>query len=241
MNKGNKYGNRLKMYREHAHLTQKQLADKLQVDHSVISNWERGTNKYGIEMIMPLSKALEVSPSDLLGFYTDYSLNPDEEKLIKIYRELDEPGNNLLLNTAETFLAYKESLTKVADKVKNFLSHPVFLMPASAGTGTFLDSDQYELVDFPEDSVPRDSNFAVRVSGNSMEPQYPDKSIVFVKKVKTLEPGEIGIFILNGEGFLKVLGESNNLVSLNPDYKDIQISQYDNCKIVGKVVGTYNE
>ncbi len=235
------YGERLKMYRKHANLTQKELAEKLGIDHTAISNWERDIYKYDIEMLIPLSNALGVSVTDLLGFYTDYSLSPDEEQLIKIYRALEEADKETLMKLGQALKVLKNSIKTTTDKVKTFISHPVFLMPASAGTGQFLDSDEYELIDFPEDSVPRDSNFAVRVSGNSMEPDYPDKSIVFIKQVKTLEPGEVGIFIVNNEGFLKKLGDSNNLISINPNYKDIEIKQFDDCRIVGKVVGTYNE
>ena len=237
---GNKYGDRLKMYRSHAGLTQKELADKIGVDHSVVSNWERGINKYDIEMLMPISEALDVSVNDLLGFYTDYSLNPEEEKLLKMFRELEEPGNKLVINTAEALLKYKDNLINAAEKVKKFISHPVFLMPASAGTGSFLDSDEYELIDFPEKAIPRESNFAVRVSGDSMQPDYPDGSVVFVKQTKHLDPGEVGIFILNNEGFLKVLGENQCLESINPDYSPIKIEAWDDCRLVGKVVGSYN-
>ena len=235
------YGERIKMYRKHANLTQKELAEKLGIDHTAISNWERDIYKYDIEMLVPLSKALGVSPTDLLGFYTDFSLSPDEEQLIKTYRNLEDTDKETLMKLGEALNVLKDSIKKTADKVKTFISHPVFLIPASAGTGQFLDSDEYELIDFPEEAVPRDSNFAVRVSGDSMEPDYPDESIVFIKQVKSIEPGEVGIFIVNNEGFLKQLGDSDNLVSINPNYEDIQIQQFDECRLVGKVVGVYNE
>lgn len=231
------YGERLRMYRKHAKLTQKELAEKLGVDNSLISNWERDINKYDIDMLIPLSEALDISVNDLVGFYTDYSLDPQEEKLVQLFRKLDEPDNKLIIDLAETLLKYKEMAQMNLQLVINTIQKPLYYLAVSAGTGQFLDSDDYEMKDFPEDVVPRESTFAVRVSGDSMEPDYPDGSIVFVQHAKNLNPGEVGVFVLNGDGYIKELGNDSNLISFNPRYKDIRIGEYDDLRIVGKVVG----
>ena len=44
---------------------------------------------------------------------------------------------------------------------------PLYDLPVSAGTGMFLDSDNYELIE-ADDHVPYDATFAVRVCGDSM-------------------------------------------------------------------------
>jgi len=46
-------------------------------------------------------------------------------------------------------------------------------------------------------------DFGVRVNRDSMEPVYHDGQIVWVEKTVALQPGEAGIFICNGEGYLK--------------------------------------
>ena len=84
---------------------------------------------------------------------------------------------------------------------------PVSYLPASAGTGVFLDEENFETVSFPEASVPERADFGVRVSGDSMEPVYRDGQIVWVQRCSRLRPGEVGVFLYDGEGYLKVYGE----------------------------------
>lgn len=69
-------------------------------------------------------------------------------------------------------------------------------------------------------NVPIDANFGVRITGNSMEPQIYDGDIVWVKQQQILEEGQIGVFVLNNEGYCKKY-HTNRLESLNPKYADI--------------------
>lgn len=237
------YGERLKKYRLHAHLTQKELAEKLNVTNSVISRWESGDRRLDVDRLGDLALALDITVNDLIGFDTDFSLDEEEEQILKIFRSLG-PNNKNIFKTIGEGLASLEKfnpLEKAIERTRFYISRPVFDLPASAGHGSFLDSDSYEEVEFPENQVPSESSFAVRVSGDSMEPEYPNGSIVFVKQSQNLKPGDIGIFVVNNEGFIKKLGAENNLISLNPKYKDIHVGNYDTCRIVGKVVGVFTD
>lgn len=81
-------GSRIRRYRKERELTQKQLADKLQVSKSRISNWEQGLNRPDADILAALCKALHVSPSELLDVHlTDDALNPHEKKVLAAYRE----------------------------------------------------------------------------------------------------------------------------------------------------------
>ena len=82
-----------------------------------------------------------------------------------------------------------------------------------------------------------EANFALRVSGNSMEPVFHDGDVVLIASQPSVEIGEIGIFILNGEGFIKKFG-GDRLISLNPDYDYIPLHDYDRIYCRGKVFGT---
>ncbi|MDR1821866.1 MAG: XRE family transcriptional regulator, partial [Oscillospiraceae bacterium] len=72
-------------------------------------------------------------------------------------------------------------------------------LPASAGTGSYADSDAYEEIELPEDDVPVGTDYAVRVTGDSMEPRFSNGQVVFVRSQETLADGEIGIMSLNGD------------------------------------------
>lgn len=70
-----------------------------------------------------------------------------------------------------------------------------------------------------------------------MEPTYSDGDLVYVEKTQVVKPGEIGIFIVNGECFIKEAGE-NSLISHNKKYDPIPGSKHINC--IGKVLGKVN-
>ena len=65
---------------------------------------------------------------------------------------------------------------------------------------------------------------------------YHEGEIVLVKEQPQVELGEIGIFIINDEGFIKKYG-GDRLISLNDDYDDIMFSEDDYIKCCGKVIG----
>ena len=108
-------------------------------------------------------------------------------------------------------------------------------IPAAAGTGSFLDSYSYTELEVDE-TVPKEAEFAVKVSGDSMTPRFVDRQIVFVKEQQTLDVGEIGVFALDGDSYIKKLGRGV-LLSLNPKYKPIKIHEYSSLYTFGKVVG----
>lgn len=70
------------------------------------------------------------------------------------------------------------------------------------GTGQFLDSDRFSEIEVG-DEVAASADFGVRVAGDSMEPLYLNGQIIWIHKQDTLEEGEIGIFFLDGEAYVK--------------------------------------
>ena len=77
---------RIRTTRKKMHLTQKQLASKVNVSAQVISNWERGYTNPDYDDVLRLAQALDTSADYLMGL-TD---NPsrDEGKASKNAREL---------------------------------------------------------------------------------------------------------------------------------------------------------
>lgn len=72
----------------------------------------------------------------------------------------------------------------------------LYLEPSAAGiaTPTFgVDFEPYTLQ--PDD--PKGASFAVRIQGDSMEPYFPDGSMVFVNH-DPMADGDIGIFCVDG-------------------------------------------
>ena len=126
-----------------------------------------------------------------------------------------------------------------------YVDMPVSLLPASAGTGAFLDEEDFETVSFPESLIPSGAEFGVRVSGDSMEPVYHDGQIVWVRRCETLRPGEVGIFFYDGDGYIKVYGEREAaeapgrqplLISYNKRYAPIPVRPDGGFRIAGRVL-----
>ena len=96
----------------------------------------------------------------------------------------------------------------------------------------------YELKDVDE-TVPFGADFGVRVSGDSMMPRIHDGDIIYIRKQDTLENGDIGIFSLDGNAYVKKLKSSSDglfLISLNKKYSPIPVGEYSDFKIFGKAL-----
>lgn len=84
-------GNRIRKYREECNMTQKQLADRIGVSNSRVSNWEQGLNRPDADILAAVCVALDVSPSLLLGIrVTGDDLTEQERRVLKAYREKDD-------------------------------------------------------------------------------------------------------------------------------------------------------
>ena len=110
-------------------------------------------------------------------------------------------------------------------------------MSVSAGTGHFLDNEECN-VKLKVDSTPitQNADFALKVHGDSMEPDFFNDDIVLVKKVSMVDIGDVGIFVLNDVGYIKQFG-GDRLISFNGKYPDIILSEGDSLYCMGKVIG----
>ena len=139
--------------------------------------------------------------------------------------------------TIEAFLAICD-ICQVKDIRQTFTDKRLLRLydiPVSAGLGNYLDDGTYKMIEV-DNTVPSLADYAVRVSGNSMMPRFVDQQIIFIHEQSVLEEGEIGIFYLNNNTYLKKLGKGV-LISLNPEYEPIKITDYNDFRVFGKVVG----
>ncbi|URN84988.1 LexA family transcriptional regulator [Acetobacterium wieringae] len=233
---------RLNLLRKTLKLNQNDFGKKLGVTNTAISKLEKGERNFTEQMILSICREFNVSEewlkngtgemfvkrSPALSQFEQIIEDFDLEDLVKVREFMD-----MLIKVKEG-----SKIIQIRDHIE-YISRPLYDLPASAGNGQFLDSSHYEMMDFPAGIVPPDSTFCVRVAGNSMEPNFYDKDVVFVKQIPVINSGEIGVFVLNGEGFIKKYvceGENCSLVSLNPAYEPIVIKEADHLKVVGKVV-----
>lgn len=238
------FGERLKQVRKEKGITQAQLAQKIGVVKTTITGYERGNRQPDVQKIKELAKALDVTGDYLLDIdlnssaEADSPVTPEEMVRVKKFRVLDVHGQELV----DVVLDKEYSRMTAADKTyvehrNNITYINCYDLAVSAGIGEPLDSDYKTRIEIPTEKVPDDANFCLRVNGDSMEPAYSDGDVVFVQRVDGfVREGEIGIFVLNGEGFIKRWG-GNQLISLNPKYDPIKICEYDDLRCQGRVLG----
>lgn len=93
-------GARIRQYREMRGISQKELAEMINVSNNRLSNWEQGINRPNADIIATLCTALKVSPSELLDVHLDTdNLTEQERKVISAYRtkpDLQKSVNILL-------------------------------------------------------------------------------------------------------------------------------------------------
>ena len=160
-------------------------------------------------------------------------ISPVEASHIKKYRVLDEHGKDIV----DTILNKEyDRCNAPAEPVPTLkMKHSVY--KASAGFGFDLeDRDKWDEIDIPDTPEAHEADFAVTIYGNSMEPIYHDSDIVLVKIQDRVNIGKTGIFVVNGQGYIKQYG-GDRLISVNSDYKDIVFTEGDFIKCAGKVIG----
>ena len=109
---------------------------------------------------------------------------------------------------------------------------------ASAGYGCFNDCEALEYLEVPED-LAKTGNIAIRVAGDSMEPEIKDGDIVIVD-TKNIDCILNKIIVVNYQGavYLKKLIQDNGeifLKSINPYYPKIRIKDKTELRVIGKL------
>lgn len=180
------------------------------------------------------------------------SQRDEADEIADVFRQLDEHGKGAvraILNfehasaVAEQRQAGdKKPKAKAKKRSDGMEDLEVFDQPSAAGLGNYLSDIASHIEQYPANVIPEGTEFGVRISGNSMAPNIPDKATAFVQSKIAIEPGQVGIFLLNGESFCKKLEvdrekQEIRLVSFNPDYKDRIIEECDDFRTLGLVLG----
>ena len=123
-----------------------------------------------------------------------------------------------------------------ANEEKDVLDLPSYDWTAWAGSGynQLIEGHGFEYIKF--DNLPENADFAVRIKGGTMLPSYEAGDIAFVKTDVMIAFGDVGIFILNDESYLRQWG-NGKLLSLNPIYKPVNVDEFDQFRYVGRVIG----
>ncbi len=228
-------------------LKQSEVASILGVKGGTLSNYENGISEPDIDTFATLCEIYELDFSYVLSEAyglsvqgDDFKIKPSEIEHIEKYRALDQHGQetvSFILNRETERVQQIEQASATVVEVSDSVPAGRVLQyfhSVSAGAGEVIFDDVYtERITIPNRPQYRRVAYAVKVSGHSMEPLYHDKDILLVEPTCEINVGEIGIFNVNGQAYVKKLGKGK-LISLNKGYDDIPLTEESLC--MGRVV-----
>ena len=230
------YGKAIREARRQKGLLQAQLAEKLGITANLVGHWEKGRARPDLNLVPQLCSELGIS---LDMFFTGRpgknDLSREEQHLLSLFRALPEADRRSLCFSLETVLEFRSKAFREHCR-KDF--RRIFLndQTAAAGTGTVLDSAAGEAVFVRVSRMSGRAREIIRVNGDSMFPTFEDGQLVYVEEANRLHPGEIGVFVVNGTGYIKEY-QGDRLHSINPAYGDIPLSEEDDIRCFGRVLG----
>ena len=212
-----------------------ELAMKIDVAPSTIySMIKRDSNRVDIDIIIKIAHALGMTADEFLSEeFSPDQFTIEERTFIEKYRKLDKYGTQAVDTVLDVEYTRCTDLDfHVRDNVRTI---NYYLTPASAGPGQILFDDvDVEQISIPDDPEYKRVAYAVGVRGDSMEPAFFDDDILLVEPGPDIRVGEIGIFYVDGQSYIKELGHGE-LISLNPAYGPIPLNEESRC--MGRVVG----
>ena len=231
---------RINDYKKIKNLTNKDISEITGISISSLDKITSGNNTNPkLETVKLICGALGCKLSDLLdddNSKEEFTLQ--EVNTIKKYRTLDEYGKELV--TAVIDIEYKRCTYKPEPNRDDLIDISINYAPVSAGLGDELeDYEHWEKVSVPLTPESRKADFILRVDGDSMEPKFSDGDYVLVRKQPAVDIGQIGIFGVDGKGYMKKFG-GKELISLNNKYKPIKLNENTSFKCFGFVLGTTN-
>lgn len=159
------------------------------------------------------------------------NLTDGEKNIVELYHHISRRDQDIINNV----LKFMASSTQTEDD--NIIQFKCYDMPVSAGAGQYFNdyNQSYEIVKLQQ-APPSKAEYIVRVSGDSMSPTYEEGDKLFIQPTETIDIGEIGIFVVNSDVYVKELGV-NELISHNPTYQNIKLHDDDFVRCLGRVVG----
>lgn len=223
-------GERMKSVRKARGLSAETVAKKLGVSPATIYRYEKGDiEKVPGDLLEPLSSILGTTPAYLMGWTDDaeipmpagpaYNISAREYSMVRSYRRAEPADKQIIDNIIARYPVDEiPEAAPVDDKII-----PLFGTAAAAGPGEMDTGLPWEDYAVPADSP---ADFAIRISGDSMEPVLHDGQIALCAE-KTPQIGDVAVFMVNGAMLVKQFIADNfgniYLRSVNRDRRDADL------------------
>ena len=243
---GIKYGDLIRQQRVKKKMNQEELGALVNVRKNAVGAWESGRSRPDLNSVPVICEALEISIEEFFGL-KDQPVRREEreEKTVKHqgdafsrrYQALDPYHQQVILREMDAMLAMQEAVKRPERKTVRLFRNE---LSVCAGPSFGIGETMGEEVLVYETEKTRKADEIIRISGDSMEPEFHDGDQVLVQHGVSLRPGEIGIFVNGDAGYIKIY-QRDGLHSLNPKYRTMHFSEGDEVRCIGKVIGIIEE
>jgi len=240
-------GERIKLRRKELGISADELAVLIGVSRSTMFRYEKGDiEKLPGDALVPIANALSTTPQYLMGWTGDadapapsssaFDITLREYSMVRSYRRADPADKQIIDNIIARYPVDEvPEAAPVEDKII-----PLFGTAAAAGPGEMDTGLPWEDYAVPADSR---ADFAVRISGDSMDPVLTDGQIALCKESRP-EIGDVAVMMVNGSMLVKqfIRDSYGNLYlrSLNRERSDndvdIRVSGNDTVVCFGIVI-----
>ena len=239
----------LKELRTSCGMTQKEVAEKIGRTQQIVGHWETGYAQPDANTLFTLCSIYGVTVDDAFGFQRKDNISKEDYERIRKYKFIStySPDGAGVVDTvldreyhiADTLREQKEQIQNIHAKIpKDSIPTRIinyYYRLASAGTGQIMfDTPPTKRIEIPDIPAYRKADYAIGVNGDSMEPVFHDGDMLLIEMAEDISIGDIGIFRVDNESFVKKLGKTE-LISLNPAARNIPLNESAGC--MGKVIG----
>ncbi|MGL4697086.1 XRE family transcriptional regulator [Enterococcus larvae] len=217
----------------------KSFAEYVDIPYTTIrSILERGVGKAGVDNVIKICRGLGISPETLTD---DFKISETVANTLNTLVRLEEDRQDKVYTYAEKQLNEQNG---VADLDKHRQNKKI-VNGRSTAAGFPIDGDaedkEASIMIVDQTEIPSNADEIVTIAGDSMEPDYPKGSQVFIHYQPEVENGEVAIVSIVDEGVTckKVYYdfEKGNIIleSINEEYKDM-VYPMDEIRVIGKVL-----
>nr|DAP67962.1 MAG TPA: Repressor protein CI [Caudoviricetes sp.] len=172
--------------------------------HRLSGGW--GSSSYLVDALLENPPSSNVV-APLIDYYSKKapSLSDEAMKIAKDYSDLDSWGKSAVREVLNIEKQRCEDEDRFINDTQfnNFEPKVInrYLEPSAAGIAAPVEGKDFEPYELGPDD-PQGAAYAIRVQGDSMEPDFPDGSTVFVNH-DAIVNGDIGVFCVDGGTVIK--------------------------------------
>ena len=234
------YGELIRRRRTALGMNQADLAARTGVSRNTVAGWETNHSRPDLNTLPALCAALKISLNTFFG--TERKRTAEETRVLEIFFSLEAGDRESILWQMEALRDRRAEMREREKPIPLPKTVTLFIndLGAAAGFGAALGEAQGEKMVLLADRETERADEVITVCGRSMEPTFYDGDRVLVQHTKELREGEIGIFLVDNEGYIKEY-RKDGLHSHNPEYRTMTFHEDQSVRCLGRVIGKLKE